>query len=85
MDARWDPDPPDAATCQNCGEHLSPTFRRVWSEDDGTVPYCMECVPRTIRFGIDPKGRTPEDVDDFDPEISNKGEDPGGIERREVE
>lgn len=36
--------------CQNCGEPVSESFRRVLGDNDNVAHACQECTPRTEHY-----------------------------------
>ena len=36
--------------CQNCGEHVSEAFRRVFGDNDNVVHSCQECGTNSEHF-----------------------------------
>ena len=43
---------PDAPTCDNCNQRISPEIARVVGDNDGRVPRCRQCtegISRTTR------------------------------------
>jgi len=65
--ARCQPPQPDEEEdygndeCQNCGSHVSETFRRVCGDNDNVAHACAECNPNNGKFphkvaGLDTDG-----------------------------
>lgn len=77
----WTPSGTDTNRCQRCSAHVSQSFHRQWANNQGVLEGCPECLPRSIRFGEDVYGRSPEDVEDFDGDAPNAERDPGGIQQ----
>lgn len=63
--------------CDRCGEHVSPSFYRVW-QVDGELDGCPECLPRSVRWGDE----DPESVEDFDKDKHNNAKPFGGVKRK---
>lgn len=40
----------DDDQCQNCGAHVSDTFRRVLGDNDDIAHACQACTPRTEHY-----------------------------------
>jgi len=80
---QWPPTADDAGPsfCDRCNNNVSDAFHRQWSDNDGVLDGCRECLPRSIRFGEDPYDRD-KDVaqENFDLEIHNKGKPTGGVQ-----
>lgn len=67
--------------CDRCNTPVSHEFSRQWSDNDGDLDGCPQCLPRSIRFGEDIYGRSADDVnDDWDPDRYNPPADERGRE-----
>ena len=62
-------------SCDNCGAHVTPTFKRARSDNDGVLHGCLECTSPATRVrdcaGVDSDYKTRSDADGT--AIANKG------------
>lgn len=72
MVERWPPDPDVGGPPRcRCGNQVSESYHRYWSDNDGYLEACRECAPRSWRFTNDDiYGRDLEEFTAFDPEQS---------------
>lgn len=83
MPEQWPPDPAAGETphqCDRCDTVVSQAFHRQWSDNDGHLDGCRECLPRSVRFGEDPYDRDRDDIE-FDVEAPNLHTNPAPSSR----